>query len=302
MVDNATFKKIERLIAPYRVTKGRGFRLADIDPADTHRLGTEDKADAKMWLGEGVRWLAQDQDLLYAQDRWSVLLVFQAMDAAGKDGTIKHVMSGVNPQGCQVFSFKQPSAEDLDHDFMWRYSQRLPERGRIGIFNRSYYEEVLVVRVHEAILRGQKLPTEVLTKRIWEERLRDIANFEDYLARQGTVILKFFLHVSRAEQKKRFMERLDQPDRNWKFSSSDVHERQFWDRYMEAYEDAIRATASAHAPWFVVPADNKWFTRLVVAAAIVDALERLELTYPKVDDAKLKSLAAARKALAAETK
>ena len=302
MVDKATFKKIERLIAPYRVTKGRGFRLADIDPADTHRLGTEDKADAKMWLGEGVRWLAQDQDLLYAQDRWSVLLVFQAMDAAGKDGTIKHVMSGVNPQGCQVFSFKQPSAEDLDHDFMWRYSQRLPERGRIGIFNRSYYEEVLVVRVHEAILRGQKLPTEVVTKRIWEERLRDIANFEDYLARQGTVILKFFLHVSRAEQKKRFMERLDQPDRNWKFSSSDVHERQFWDRYMEAYEDAIRATASAHAPWFVVPADNKWFTRLVVAAAIVDALERLELTYPKVDDAKLKSLAAARKALAAETK
>jgi PPK2 family polyphosphate:nucleotide phosphotransferase len=302
MVDKTTLKKIERLIAPYRVTNGRGFKLADIDPADTHRLGAEDKADAKMWLGEGVRWLAQDQDLLYAQDRWSVLLVFQAMDAAGKDGTIKHVMSGVNPQGCQVFSFKQPSAEDLDHDFMWRYSQRLPERGRIGIFNRSYYEEVLVVRVHEAILRGQKLPAEVVTRKIWKERLRDIANFEDYLARQGTVILKFFLHVSRKEQKKRFMERLDQPDRNWKFSSSDVHERQFWDRYMEAYEDAIRATASAHAPWFVVPADNKWFTRLVVAAAIVDALERLELTYPKVDDAKLKSLAAARKALAAETK
>ncbi|MDQ1310540.1 MAG: hypothetical protein QG601_1810 [Pseudomonadota bacterium] len=302
MVDKTTLKKIERLIAPYRVTNGRGFKLADIDPADTHRLGAEDKADAKMWLGEGVRWLAQDQDLLYAQDRWSVLLVFQAMDAAGKDGTIKHVMSGVNPQGCQVFSFKQPSAEDLDHDFMWRYSQRLPERGRIGIFNRSYYEEVLVVRVHEAILRGQKLPAEVVTRKIWKERLRDIANFEDYLARQGTVIIKFFLHVSRKEQKKRFMERLDQPDRNWKFSSSDVHERQFWDRYMEAYEDAIRATASEHAPWFVVPADNKWFTRLVVAAAIVDALERLDLTYPKVDDAKLKALAAARKALAAEKK
>jgi PPK2 family polyphosphate:nucleotide phosphotransferase len=302
MVDKTTLKKIERLIAPYRVTNGRGFKLADIDPADTHRLGAEDKADAKMWLGEGVRWLAQDQDLLYAQDRWSVLLVFQAMDAAGKDGTIKHVMSGVNPQGCQVFSFKQPSAEDLDHDFMWRYSQRLPERGRIGIFNRSYYEEVLVVRVHEAILRGQKLPAEVVTEKVWKERLRDIANFEDYLARQGTVILKFFLHVSRKEQKKRFMERLDQPDRNWKFSSSDVHERQFWARYMEAYEDAIRATASAHAPWFVVPADNKWFTRLVVAAAIVDALERLDLTYPKVDEAKLQALAAARKALAAERK
>jgi PPK2 family polyphosphate:nucleotide phosphotransferase len=300
MVDKATFKKIERLIAPYRVTNGRGFRLADIDPADTHRLGSEDKGDAKTWLSEGVRWLALDQDLLYAQDRWSVLLVFQAMDAAGKDGTIKHVMSGVNPQGCQVFSFKQPSAEDLDHDFMWRYSQRLPERGRIGIFNRSYYEEVLVVRVHEAILRGQKLPPPVVTKKIWKERLRDIANFEDYLARQGTVILKFFLHVSRKEQKKRFMERLDQPEKNWKFSASDVHERQFWDRYMEAYEDAICATASEHAPWFVVPADNKWFTRLVVAAAIVDALERLDLTYPKVDDAKLETLTAARKALAAE--
>jgi PPK2 family polyphosphate:nucleotide phosphotransferase len=300
MVDKTTLKNIERLIAPYRVTKGRGFRLADVDPADTHRLGAEDKGDARIWLSEGVRWLAQDQDLLYAQDRWSVLLVFQAMDAAGKDGTIKHVMSGVNPQGCQVFSFKQPSAEDLDHDFMWRYSQRLPERGRIGIFNRSYYEEVLVVRVHEAILGGQKLPAGVVTKKIWKERLRDIASFEDYLARQGTVILKFFLHVSRREQKKRFMERLDQPERNWKFSRSDVHERQFWDRYMEAYEDAIRATASAHAPWFIVPADNKWFTRLVVAAAIVDALERLDLTYPKVDDAKLKALAAARKALAAE--
>ena len=302
MVDKTTHKKIERLIAPYRVTKGRGFRLADIDPADTHRLDAGDKGDAKAWLGKGVRWLAQDQDLLYAQDRWSVLLVFQAMDAAGKDGTIKHVMSGVNPQGCQVFSFKQPSAEDLDHDFMWRYFQRLPERGRIGIFNRSYYEEVLVVRVHEAILRGQKLPAEVVTKKIWQERLRDISNFEDYLARQGTVILKFFLHVSRKEQKKRFMERLDEPDKNWKFSPSDVHERQFWDHYMAAYEDAIRATASEHAPWFVVPADNKWFTRLVVAAAIVDALERLDLSYPKVDDAKLKALAAARKALAAEKK
>jgi PPK2 family polyphosphate:nucleotide phosphotransferase len=302
MVDKTTLKKIERLIAPYRVTNGRGFKLADIDPADTHRLGSADKGDAKTWLREGVQWLAQDQDLLYAQDRWSVLLVFQAMDAAGKDGTIKHVMSGVNPQGCQVFSFKQPSAEDLDHDFMWRYSQRLPERGRIGIFNRSYYEEVLVVRVHEAILRGQKLPAPVVTRKIWKERLHDIANFEDYLAHQGTVILKFFLHVSRKEQKKRFMERLDQPEKNWKFSASDIHERQFWDRYMKAYEDAIRATASEHAPWFVVPADNKWFTRLVVAAAIVDALERLDLTYPKVDDAKLKALAAARKALAAEKK
>jgi PPK2 family polyphosphate:nucleotide phosphotransferase len=300
MVDKATLKRIERFIAPYRVTKGQGFRLADIDPADTHRLAAEDKGDAKTWLSEGVNWLAQEQDLLYAQDRWSVLLVFQAMDAAGKDGTIKHVMSGVNPQGCQVFSFKQPSAEDLDHDFMWRYAQRLPERGRIGIFNRSYYEEVLVVRVHEAILASQKLPAKVVGEKIWKERLRDIASFEDYLARQGTVILKFFLHVSRKEQKNRFMERLDQPEKHWKFSPSDVHERQHWDRYMEAYEDAIRATATAHAPWFVVPADNKWFTRLVVATAIVDAIERLDLSYPEVDDAKLKALAAARKALAAE--
>jgi PPK2 family polyphosphate:nucleotide phosphotransferase len=300
VLDKQTLKNIERLIAPYRVTKGSKFRLADIDPGDTHMLGAEDKADARMWLNSGTQWLAADQDMLYAQDRWSVLLVFQAMDAAGKDGTIKHVMSGVNPQGCQVFSFKQPSAEDLDHDFMWRYWQRLPERGRIGIFNRSYYEEVLVVRVHKEILGRQKLPPEVVTKRIWKERLRDIADFEAYLARQGTVILKFFLHLSRKEQKKRFMERLDQPEKNWKFSPSDVHERQFWDQYMEAYEDAIRATAAPHAPWFVVPADNKWFTRLVVAAAIVQALERLELAYPKVDAAKKRELAAARAALAAE--
>jgi PPK2 family polyphosphate:nucleotide phosphotransferase len=300
MVDKPTLKRIERFIAPYRVTQGQRFRLADIDPADTHRLGAEDKDDAKTWLSEGVRWLAQEQDLLYAQDRWSVLLVFQAMDAAGKDGTIKHVMSGVNPQGCRVSSFKQPSAEELDHDFMWRYSQRLPERGCIGIFNRSYYEEVLVVRVHEAILANQKLPAAVVGKKIWKERLKDIASFEDYLARQGTVILKFFLHVSRQEQKKRFMERLDQPEKNWKFSSADVQERQHWDRYMAAYEDAIRATATPHAPWFVVPADNKWFTRLVVATAIVDAIERLDLAYPKLDEAKLKALADARQALAAE--
>ncbi len=300
MLDKKTLDNIEGLIAPYRVTKGGKFRLADVNPGDTHMLGAEDKADAKTWLADGVRWLAHEQDMLYAQDRWSVLLVFQAMDAAGKDGTIKHVMSGVNPQGCQVFSFKQPSAEDLDHDFMWRYVCRLPERGRIGIFNRSYYEEVLVVRVHEEILARQKLPPELVGKRIWKERLRDIADFEAYLARQGTVILKFFLHVSRKEQKKRFLERLDQPEKNWKFSPNDVHERQFWGRYMEAYEEAIRATAARHAPWFVVPADNKWFTRLVVAAAIVQALERLDLAYPKVDAAKKRELAAARAALMAE--
>jgi len=236
--------------------------------------------------------------MLYAQNRWSLLLVFQAMDAAGKDSTIKHVMSGVNPQGCQVVSFKQPSSEDLDHDFMWRYARRLPERGQIGIFNRSYYEEVLVVRVHEEILKRQQLPLRLVSKRIWDERLADIANFEDYFTRQGTIVLKFFLNVSREEQKKRFMQRLEQPDKNWKFSASDVHERKFWDDYMNAFQEAIRATATKHAPWYVVPADNKWFTRLVVAAAIVEAVEALNLTYPKVDAEKKKELAAARAELA----
>jgi PPK2 family polyphosphate:nucleotide phosphotransferase len=239
--------------------------------------------------------------MLYAQDRWSLLLVFQAMDAAGKDSTIKHVMSGVNPQGCQVFSFKQPSQEDLSHDFMWRYSKSLPERGRIGIFNRSYYEEVLILRVHEEILMKQRIPRTLVGKRIWEERLADIAHFEDYLTRQGIIILKFFLHVSREEQKQRFMKRLDTPEKNWKFSASDVHERKFWGDYMRAYQEAIRATASQHAPWFVVPADNKWFTRLVVSAAIVEAVEHLDLTYPKVDAKKKKELAAMRAALARET-
>jgi PPK2 family polyphosphate:nucleotide phosphotransferase len=222
------------------------------------------------------------------------LLVFQAMDAAGKDGTIKHVMSGVNPQGCQVFSFKQPSSEDLDHDFFWRYTKRLPERGRIGIFNRSYYEEVLVVRVHEHILKRQKLPPPLVSKHIWDERLFDIAHFEDYLTRQGTIVLKFFLHLSRKEQKKRFMERLDRPNKHWKFSPSDVHERKFWGDYMHAFQEAIRATASKRAPWYVVPADNKWFTRLLVAAAIVEAVENLDLAYPAVDAKKQKELQAMR--------
>jgi PPK2 family polyphosphate:nucleotide phosphotransferase len=238
--------------------------------------------------------------MLYAQNRWSLLLVFQAMDAAGKDGTIKHVMSGVNPQGCQVMSFKQPSAEDLDHDFLWRYSKNLPERGKIGIFNRSYYEEVLVVRVHEDILKRQQLPPAVVSKRIWDERLTDIAHFEDYLTRQGTIVLKFFLNLSREEQKKRFMQRLERPEKNWKFSGSDVHERKFWDDYMHAFQEAIRATPTKHAPWYVVPADNKWFTRLVVAGAIVDVIENMNLTYPKVDADKKKELAAARAELAGQ--
>ena len=235
--------------------------------------------------------------MLYAQERWSLLLIFQAMDAAGKDGTIKHVMSGVNPQGCQVYSFKQPSREDLDHDFLWRYARCLPERGRIGIFNRSYYEEVLVVRVHEEILKRQKLPASLVDKKIWNKRLTGIAHFEDYLTRQGTIILKFFLHVSRDEQKKRFMERLDVSEKHWKFSTADINERMFWDDYMHAFEEAIRATASKRAPWFVVPADNKWFTRLVVGGAIVETVAELDLTYPKIDAGKKKELEVAREAL-----
>jgi PPK2 family polyphosphate:nucleotide phosphotransferase len=290
---------IRKYVHPFRISKGKGFRLKDFDPGDTCglKLGKKEAADL---LQHGIAGLAEEQDMLYAQDNWSLLLIFQAMDAAGKDSTIKHVMSGVNPQGCQVVSFKQPTSEELDHDFMWRCVRRLPERGRIGIFNRSYYEEVLVVRVHPEILKKQKLPAPLLGKRIWDERLEDIAHFEDYLTRQGTKILKFFLHVSRKEQKKRFLDRLDEPEKNWKFSASDAQERKFWDDYMQAFEEAIRATASKHAPWFVVPADNKWFTRLVVAAAIVDAMESLGLAYPKVDAAKKKEFAAARAALSRE--
>jgi PPK2 family polyphosphate:nucleotide phosphotransferase len=291
--------QIQKYTRPFCITTGEGFQLKNYDPGDTGGLKLK-KGEASELLRQGAEWLAEEQDMLYAQDRWSLLLVFQAMDAAGKDSTIKHVMSGINPQGCQVFSFKQPSQEDLQHDFMWRYSKCLPERGRIGIFNRSYYEEVLIVRVHEEILKRQMIPQPFIGKRIWDERLADIAHFEDYLTRQGVIILKFFLQVSREEQKKRFMKRLDNPEKNWKFSASDVHERKFWGDYMRAYEEAIRATASKHAPWFVVPADNKWFTRLVVADAIVDAVERLDLTYPKVDAEKKKELATMREALARE--
>jgi PPK2 family polyphosphate:nucleotide phosphotransferase len=284
---------------PFRVTKGKDFRLKDFDPGDT--LGLKmDKEEAAGLLQRGTEWLAMEQDILYAQDSWSVLLVFQAMDAAGKDGTIKHVMSRINPQGCEVHSFKQPSDEELSHDFLWRYATKAPQRGRIGIFNRSYYEEVLVVRVHQALLSAQKLPPKLVGKTIWDERLSDIERFENYLTRQGVVILKFYLNLSQKEQKKRFMERLDKPDKNWKFSASDVRERRYWNDYMHAYEEAIRATASKNAPWFVVPADSKWFTRLVVAAAIVEAVEKLDLEYPKVTPEQKKDLAAARAELAAE--
>ena len=295
-----TIKRIDKAIHRHRVDSGKGFRLGDHDPGSTGRMGGEDKPEAREMLSRGVEWLAAEQDKLYAQDRRSLLLVFQAMDAAGKDGTIKHVMSGVNPQGVQVVSFKQPSSLDLDHDYLWRYWRELPERGRIGIFNRSYYEEVLVVRVHRPILDAQKLPPECVHKKIFEERLADIARFEDYLTRQGTKVLKFFLNVSRDEQKRRFMERLDDPGKNWKFSSADVRERGYWDEYQSAYEEAIRATATQHAPWYVVPADNKWYMRLVVVAAIVQALEEWHLAYPKVGKEKKRELARARAELEQE--
>ena len=295
-----TIKRIDKAIHRHRVDSGKGFRLSDHDPGSTGRMAGEDKPEAKELLSRGVEWLAVEQDKLYAQDRRSLLLVFQAMDAAGKDGTIKHVMSGVNPQGVQVVSFKQPSQLDLDHDYLWRYWRELPERGRIGIFNRSYYEEVLVVRVHRSILDAQKLPPECVHKKIFEDRLADIARFEDYLTRQGTKVLKFFLNVSRDEQKRRFMERLDDPGKNWKFSSADVRERGYWDEYQSAYEEAIRATATQHAPWYVVPADNKWYMRLVVVAAIVQALEEWQLAYPKVGKEKKLELASARAELEQE--
>jgi PPK2 family polyphosphate:nucleotide phosphotransferase len=291
------FKEARKLAKPFRVTDGDGFRLKDIDPGDTLKLKSEDKPREQEVLATGVQALASLQDMLYAQDRWGVLLIFQGMDAAGKDSAIKHVMSGVNPQGVEVYSFKTPSPEDLDHDYLWRCMKYLPQRGRIGIFNRSYYEETLVVRVHPELLGNQKLPFELVTKDIWKDRFQDIRSFERYLARNGIVIRKFFLHVSKKEQKKRFLERVENPAKNWKFSASDMGERQFWGQYMEANEDMIRQTATKDAPWFVVPADNKWFTRMVVAAAIVDALASLDLSYPEVGKEKLKELAAVKRAL-----
>ncbi len=291
--------RIAEFVRPFRVTGGKGFRLRDHDPRDTAHL-KEDKKEARQRLVRGVRKMAELQDKLSAQDRRSLLVIFQAMDAAGKDGTIKHVMSGLNPRGCEVFSFKAPSAEEVDHDFLWRTSKCLPERGRIGIFNRSYYEEVLVVRVHPEILGKQRLPPGLVTKEIWKERFESINDLEKHLARNGTVVLKFFLNVSRKEQKKRFLERLEMSDKNWKFSDADARERLLWKDYMVAYEDAIRRTARPWAPWYVVPADNKWFTHLVVAEAIIHAMEQLDLRYPVVDEAKKKELAIARRRLLAE--
>lgn len=291
-------KEAHRLASRYRVADGEKFRLKDFDPADTG--GLDSKEVAQEALIHGVQILNDLQERLYAQDRWSLLLIFQAMDAAGKDSAIKHVMSGVNPQGCQVFSFKAPTTLELDHDFLWRSTICLPERGRIGIFNRSYYEEVLVVRVHPELLENQKLPPKLITKSIWKERFEDIRSFESYLARNGTVIRKFFLNVSKEEQKRRFLKRLDEPEKNWKFSAADVAEREHWGDYMAAYQEAIRHTATEEAPWHVIPADHKWFTRLIVAAATIDALASLDLSFPKVNKVQQAELAKIRRKLAAE--
>src|SRR5713226_2238919 len=295
MKNRKLIKEATRLAAPYCVTDGEKFRLKDFDPGDTS--GMKSKKHAESVLRQSSEMLTQMQEKLYAQDRWAVLLIFQGMDAAGKDGAIKHVMSGVNPEGCQVYSFKVPTEAELRHDFLWRTTLDLPQRGHIGIFNRSYYEEVLIVRVHPEVLKGERVPSSLLSKNLWSERFEDIRSFERHLARDGTVIRKFFLNISKKEQKRRFLARLDQPEKNWKFSAADIHERRYWDDYMNAYEDMIRNTASKYAPWYAVPADNKWFTRLVVSSVIVDALEELDLSYPQVDAVKRKELAAARKLL-----
>ncbi len=288
-------KECARLAAPYCVTKGEEFRLKHYEASDTD--GVKDKQHGQKIIDNRAGLLSDLQEKLYAQDRWALLLIFQAMDAGGKDGVIKHVMSGVNPQGCDVHSFKAPSPEELEHDYLWRAHSRVPERGKIGIFNRSYYEEVLVVRVHPTILRAQKLPDAVITKHIWEQRYEDINAFERYLTRNGVVVRKFFLHVSKKEQKKRFLERLEDSKKNWKFSMADVKERGYWKDYQEAYEEMIQNTATKHAPWYVVPADNKWYTQLIVASAIITALEELDLSFPDVDKEKKKELESVRESL-----
>src|SRR5580658_4534009 len=287
--------KNDKLARTFCVESGKRFRLKDCDPAATgHWKSKEHAAEA---LQQGIARTGELQDKLYAQNNWAVLLIFQAMDAAGKDGAVKHVMSGINPQGCQVYSFKAPSDLELQHDFLWRTTRVLPERGHIGIFNRSYYEEVLVVRVHPEILKSQRTPARLVGKNVWDERFEDIRCFERHMARSGTVIRKFFLHVSKKEQKRRFLARLDEPAKNWKFSAADIHERKYWDDYQKAYEEMISNTATENAPWYVVPADNKWFTRLVVSTVVIDTLESLDLAYPKVDEAKRKELEAAKKVL-----
>ena len=288
-------KECARLAERYCVAKGEKFRLKDYDTGDTGDV--KDKDEAQKIIDERAGLLTNLQEKLYAQDRWGLLLIIQAMDAAGKDGVIKHVMSGVNPQGCDVHAFKTPSTEELNHDYLWRAHSRVPERGMIGIFNRSYYEEVLVVRVHPSLLEGQKLPNPLIGKHIWEQRYEDINAFERYLTRNGVVVRKFFLHVSKKEQKKRFLERLEDSKKNWKFSMADVKERGYWKDYQEGYEEMIQSTATKHAPWYVVPADNKWYTQLIVASAIITALEELDLSFPDVDKEKKKELESVRESL-----
>jgi PPK2 family polyphosphate:nucleotide phosphotransferase len=298
MKHNKLIKVASRLAEPFCITKGEKFRLKDFDPAAT--TGVKSKQDAQHILDKRVGVLNHLQEKLYAQDRWAVLIVLQALDAAGKDGVIKHVMSGVNPQGCDVHSFKSPSNEELSHDYLWRAHKCIPERGKIGIFNRSYYEEVLVVRVHPALLGAEKLPGELITKHVWDQRYEDINAFEEYLTRNGILVRKFFLHLSKEEQKKRFLERLDDSKKNWKFSMADITERGYWKDYQEAYEEMIQNTATKHAPWFVVPADNKWFTQMIVASAIIEALDDLDLAFPDVDKAKEKELEGVRASLLAQ--
>ena len=290
--------KLAKLAKAYCVERGKHFKLKDFDPADT--AGIRSKQSATADLQKSLEQLADLQAKLYAQDQWALLLIFQGMDAAGKDGVIKHVMTGVNPMGCQAYSFKAPSSEEQQHDYLWRTMQRIPERRRIGIFNRSYYEEVLIVRVHPDLLKNENIPPSLITKKIWEERFDDICAFERYLTRNGIVVRKFFLNLSKKEQARRFHARLDEPEKNWKFSSADIHEREYWNDYVEAYEDMIQHTATPAAPWYVVPADNKWFTRLVVASAIIDTLQQLNLSYPKVDAKRRKELDEARKLLQAK--
>ena len=297
MADKDLLKEAKKLSKPFRIADGKKFSLKDIDPDDTLGIKSSDKPRAQQALARGIELLAKLQDKLYAQDRWALLLIFQAMDAAGKDSVIKHVMSGVNPQGVQVSAFKVPSAEELDHDYLWRCTTRLPERGRIGIFNRSYYEETLVVRVHPEYLTNEKVPAKLVRKNIWDQRFKDICNFERYLTNNGILVIKFFLHVSRSEQKKRFLERIENPAKNWKFSLGDVHEREHWAEYMDAYEDTIRHTATEYSPWYTVPANNKWFTRIVVASAVIDALDSLDLHYPKLGTDERVQLERAKEAL-----
>jgi PPK2 family polyphosphate:nucleotide phosphotransferase len=291
-------KEAERIVSAYCITDGKNFRLKDFDPADTN--GIKSKKAAQSMLESSSLMLAEMQEKLYAQDVWALLLIFQGMDAAGKDGAIKHVMSGINPQGCDVHAFKVPTSEELEHDFMWRAHTVMPGRGKIGIFNRSYYEEVLVVRVHPHLLKAEKLPEELITKHVWEDRYEDINAFEKFLARNGTVIRKFFLHVSKEEQKRRFLERLEDSKKNWKFSMDDIKERKFWDDYQEAYEEMVQNTATKRAPWYLIPADNKWYGRLVIASAIIDALNGLDLKFPDVDEEKKKELEAIQQALLKE--